>query len=504
MRRRSPPLRARGAGLVFLLGVGLAPGVPTAGASEPLRVENPGLEGAGAAPPPGWDAEVGAQGGPGPAGSGAASRWRAEGGVFGLEGDADTRRWWLLSQVLPVRPGAVYRFGFEARSLGVDLARSEGFFPNCHVGVHFEDARARRIGMEVATVVRPEFEEEAVVARAPPGAARARLVLFLSVPGRLEVRRVRAERLDPAESYEVLTEHLGRHYPFLAPHGIDWPALVRRHAPPAAARADPEAFAAALDPLLAALEDLHVWIEPPGGPPRRPHAPAVAPGFDLDRVRAQVPDLAVVARDTLAGTTPEGHAYLVLGSLPAAPDDAAAVEAAFAARLTAPGLIVDLRPNRGGDEALAQRLAGRMAPGPLVYARARYRAGRDPTAFYEGPPRRIAPRAPGPRPPVAVLVGPGCVSSGEGFALALRALPQAALFGAPTRGASGNPRPIDLPNGVRVHASRWLSLSPAGALLERRGVPPTHPVAPAADRDAVLEAARAWLGRAGGPDRRPR
>jgi carboxyl-terminal processing protease len=46
------------------------------------------------------------------------------------------------------------------------------------------------------------------------------------------------------------------------------------------------------------------------------------------------------------------------------------------------------------------------------------------------------------------------------------------LVGQPTRGASGNPRPVTLSNGVRVWFSRWISLTPEGTPLEGRGIRP--------------------------------
>ena len=54
----------------------------------------------------------------------------------------------------------------------------------------------------------------------------------------------------------------------------------------------------------------------------------------------------------------------------------------------------------------------------------------------------------------------------------MKAAEHVLLVGAPTAGASGNPRPIDLPNGVTVLASTWIERLPDGTVLEGHGVVP--------------------------------
>jgi C-terminal processing protease CtpA/Prc len=74
---------------------------------------------------------------------------------------------------------------------------------------------------------------------------------------------------------------------------------------------------------------------------------------------------------------------------------------------------------------------------------------------------------------VVCVLGPGCVSSGEGFAKMMKCLPHVATLGSPTRGSSGNPRPFTLPGvPVTVMYSRWVDMLPDGTPVEGRGVPP--------------------------------
>ena len=71
------------------------------------------------------------------------------------------------------------------------------------------------------------------------------------------------------------------------------------------------------------------------------------------------------------------------------------------------------------------------------------------------------------------LIGPGAVSSGEGFVKMMKCLPQVTTVGLPTRGASGNPKPFELPDaGVTIWFSRWVDLLPNGETFEGRGISP--------------------------------
>jgi C-terminal processing protease CtpA/Prc len=122
---------------------------------------------------------------------------------------------------------------------------------------------------------------------------------------------------------------------------------------------------------------------------------------------------------------------------------------------------------------LAQRIAREFAARDAVYARSKYRDGPKPSDFGPTYSRVLeASERPFTKPVVCVL-GPGCVSSGEGFAKMMKALPQVTIVGLPTRGSSGNPSPFTLPGvPVMVMYSRWVDMQPDGTPVEGRGIPP--------------------------------
>ena len=185
---------------------------------------------------------------------------------------------------------------------------------------------------------------------------------------------------------------------------------------------------------------------------------------------------------------------ILIGTLPAESKLATTMFRVWEQQIACKALLVDLRGNRGGSEALAQQMVGRLTAKPVTYARSVRRCGPHAASLCPDPPRVLRPVGASPVTiPVAVLIGPGCVSSGEGMALMFRALPHARLFGQPTRGASGNPVALPLPNGVTIHYSTWMTLRPDGTPLERRGVPPDERVEDTETEDPVRARAEAWL-----------
>ena len=83
------------------------------------------------------------------------------------------------------------------------------------------------------------------------------------------------------------------------------------------------------------------------------------------------------------------------------------------------------------------------------------------------------------------------MSSGEGFAMMFKALDHCQVVGQPTRGSSGNPAGVTLPNGVEPWFSRWIAMEADGTPIEDRGVLPDIKVEhdPGATNDPTYEKA---------------
>jgi len=205
-----------------------------------------------------WSVGVGARHGAGPPSAVARG---AEGGLR-LSGDAATREWRLLSQRVPLEAGATHALAYEARARG--LALEDGRFDKAYLGVRLADG-----SMLAQRVLSERWEPGELIFREGGGGA-AEVLVFLSKTGALEARALALRRVEPGESFDLLARQMDRYYSHFACRGVDWAAAAARRAGAAReAAADPEAFVAAVLPLLAELGDLHVTVRVPPGP-RRP------------------------------------------------------------------------------------------------------------------------------------------------------------------------------------------------------------------------------------------
>jgi hypothetical protein len=478
------PIRAALACLVLLL-LGAAP----ARAGEDLLTNGDFARRGQDGVPVGWTARQGARS----RDVGASTRLGApDGGGVLLEGGPQTARWTMLGQSFRARPGETFLLTFTARAVGLALDR--GQFGSCYVGFVLRDGGGRVRSFHVRDVRAADWRGERLLLRLPARDLRPEVALFLSQTGRLEVRRVALRRVTPQESYDVLVDDMARYYSFLGPHHVPWARLVAAHAEAARAARDPQAFVAAIRPLLAALRDPHVWVDAPGQARIVPWNQVPKPNFDVAQVLKRLRSYRQVIRNVIAGRTREGYGYLALGTMQGSDAQRAAVESAWQGLFDAPAIVLDLRVDSGGQETWGQRLCGCLTRTPVVYARQLRRSGPRPGDLAPAGTRRLMPRVDAAyRGPVVALVGPGCISSGEGMAMMLKALPDVPLVGLPTRGASGNPEAVPLPNGVDVWYSRWVSLLPDGTSIERHGVPPDVVVRPAAGRDTAFDKAVALL-----------
>ena len=217
-----------------------------------------------------------------------------------------------------------------------------------------------------------------------------------------------------------------------------------------------------------------IWIETPDGT-----LPTYRSGYDYNGNReltfnalgetTQCGDFAIVGK-----TKEDGFGCFLMQKQSSADDASAAQALAAMDKLkAAPGFIVDLRRANGGSEPLAQQIAGFFCTRDIVYAKQKYRNGPDHRDFTEEMKRVLNGSENAYTNPVVCIIGPGAVSSGEGFVKMMKCLPNVTTVGMPTRGASGNPKPFQLEGtGLAVMFSRWVDLLPSGETFEGRGIPP--------------------------------
>jgi len=299
------------------------------------------------------------------------------------------------------------------------------------------------------------------------------------------------------ESIGILRQAIDDDYSYRDLRHVDWAEQFRKYGPEMEHAPSASEFAKAVAKLLEPAGDLHLSVHL-GDDVLYPYSGGVPPSnFDSRVVRRDVHGWAEHGKIIATGEIPDGPTYILIRLWDAnrEQDLKAAYEQIKQANPRR-GLVLDVRPNGGGDEPMAQRFAGCFVDTQRVYGKNEIRSG----GKFHGPfDRVLKPNADGPRyrGKIAVLMGPRCVSSNESFLLMMRTVPGCKLIGATSRGASGNPKPVELPNGVTVYLSSWRDLLPDGKCFEGVGIAPDIEVrdaaAGASEHDPVLAAAVKYL-----------
>ena len=280
---------------------------------------------------------------------------------------------------------------------------------------------------------------------------------------------------------------------------VGWAERFCRFSPRLRRAKSAREFAEQAANLLSAAQDLHLWLEV-GGQHLPTYVREVERNVAPMRLPRFVPHWRQLNAVAASGRFADGTLYLWLRSWPPADEPRQALRPAYAvlrrASQAGGSLVIDVRANGGGAEPTAAQFAGCFVDQPVCYSK----HWRRQMGKFMGPVKRwLKPNEAGPRyrGRVVVLIGPGTVSSCESFALMMRQVAGCQLVGGRTAGASGNPRPVDLGNGVTIYVPSWQDLLPNGACLEGRGVRPDIMVK--ADRrsfltgDPVLEAGLEFL-----------
>lgn len=282
--------------------------------------------------------------------------------------------------------------------------------------------------------------------------------------------------------------------------GVEWPARFNAFRQRLESATIPAEFARAAAELLAPAEDLHLGLavgQGPGAIRFGTHRRIVTPNVRLQLVEAALPGLAWRSPSVAVARTEDGFGYIQITTWAAPQEHYEPAMRAVEEFAGAPGIVIDVRLNAGGDELAARSFAARFVHDAAVYSRSRYRDPGAPDGFTPPIDRVVepAPDAVAYGGPVAVLMGPANMSSCESFLLMMKQAPRATLIGEPSYGSSGNPRPFELGNGVTAIIPTWIDLTPQGAWIEGAGLKPDITARYPADAtvDPVLAAALAFL-----------
>lgn len=359
----------------------------------------------------------------------------------------------------------------------------------CVLSVELEPGHSYRMSLNCPSAQSFRSAEGAVLESVPWA--------FSTLPEKL-LPKTEQRRLNRA-ALEALFDTLATRYSYYDHRGIDWEALEREHREEILGTRTTQGWMRAVGAMLRPTQDLHLYLKSKGA--------TVATGirrvdsmFRRDLLSKDLIGIDDHGRGLGSAATKDGIAYLAIGSFTSA-IDFDKVDELLASYRDARALILDVRPNSGGDELLARRVAAWFVEGDKVYAKNDYRIGEGAEGFGRVLERSISGNTDKKqlRIPVVVLMGPACMSSCEAFLLMMKQAEDCTLIGQRSWGSSGNPKPHELPNGVTVFVPSWRAMRPDGSLFEGEGIAPDVEVEVTAEdlrqRDPVLEAALARLRR---------
>jgi hypothetical protein len=299
---------------------------------------------------------------------------------------------------------------------------------------------------------------------------------------------------DLAAQFDSLWTTFDREYSYFVHKQIDWGALRSVYRPQATAAADQTGFIAVIREMLGHLHDMHVVIRDPGGRSTPTYDPRAFVNWDRP-----VWEQYIARANWTQGQNDwgygmlEGVPYFAIGSWGATSIRSVDFDGALERVRTAPAIILDVRMNPGGNDALAFEVAGRFTATSVVFGFVRFRNGPLHSDF--GPPtaRTLSPRGSWQYAgTVLVLIGRRSASSNESFIAAMGQLPNVTLVGDRTAGSTGNPGTFPLGNGWSYTVSRWIEYTVDGQPIEDVGISPDVLVATGPEdfgmgRDPVLE-----------------
>ncbi|MFI6054573.1 S41 family peptidase [Streptomyces violascens] len=346
--------------------------------------------------------------------------------------------------------------------------------------------------------------DDATVYRIRPGAGGARATLhFDGSVGDRTLRRLPAlpgkcAKTAPTgklATFDVFWQTFEENYPFFAAKKIDWQAVRDRYRPKVHDDMPDSQFFALLREMVLPLYDAHVHIDAGDtGSFGQSRPGTLIPSSTLDQQAQRFIEqhdlgdtqLRQYANGRIGyAELPDGIGYLRISGFggydkdsPTYARNSAVLDQALseAIRPGLHGLVVDLRINGGGSDALALQVAERLTDHPyFAYAK---RARNDPAT----PDRFTRPQQVRVQPapdrfrytgPVAVLTGGETYSAGETLTQALMQRPAKTVrIGQNTQGVFSDVLERRLPNGWAFGLPNEEYLTPSGQTFDGDGIPP--------------------------------
>jgi len=313
---------------------------------------------------------------------------------------------------------------------------------------------------------------------------------FTTLPAKL--RPASEQKKRNQQALAVLTKTLAERYSYYDRRVQDWKKLEKEHSDAVLGARTDRGFANAAAAMLKPTEDIHLHLRL-GDQTFPTGTRAVDSLFRRARIEQHV-KLTGVGPAAMKGRTDDGIGYLYIANWTNELDPDV-IGGAITELADTKAMVIDVRPNSGGDEELAQRVAAWFVSGTKTYAKNRYRVRAGKDGFGPVLERQLVGKNKDEvyDQPIAVLTSRYVMSSNESFVMMLQQAKDCTVVGQPTFGSSGCPKPFDLGNGVTAVIPSWQDLRLDGTVIEGEGLAPDVLVPCTANdletRDPILEKA---------------
>ncbi len=320
-------------------------------------------------------------------------------------------------------------------------------------------------------------------------ASIALLVLFVGAS--LQAKPAKKQSNDPEFNFENLWQTFNKRYAFFELRGVDWQRQYKIFRPKVTKETTDKELFEIFCAMLAPLKDGHVNLKAKGvdgfkGKYNPEDTPDFYKEFSSDR---SVKELFALSENNLEqkgfgpakdDTTLFRHAKSKkLGYLRVLEFEGLSRKKADAAlnRIMnafdgLDGLIVDIRDNPGGTDAMVYQIAGRFVDKERVGHHRRTKTGPGEEDFSEVKTRMLKPLGKKQfTKPVVLLTNDTSFSAADVFSMVMKELPHVHVIGDHTNGIFSNMFEAKLPNGWKYTFSFQRYYSAAMVCFEAKGIP---------------------------------
>jgi carboxyl-terminal processing protease len=291
------------------------------------------------------------------------------------------------------------------------------------------------------------------------------IIIFFS--GLFIMATSQKEQDTPVGNFEYFWKIFDTHYGLFEAKGIDWNEMHTRFRPRVNEQTTDEQLYHVFTEMIAELNDNHVTLYPtngdlpafPGGVLRYTHGKLTIlkaqDDYDLAVVKNYVKDLKEVTGSIRYGHLSDNIGYINFGSHTDSRKDVEEImDRIMQALKDTKGIVVDVRGDYGGHDAIAQYMAGNFTAETKLYMTTRKRNGPRHSDFTSPLPWHAEPRGHFPyTKPVALLTSRFTQSAGETFTLAMKEFDHVTIMGDTTAGSYSDNPTTELPNGWMLSLS---------------------------------------------------